>query len=77
MSNILHVLTLSCPDQPGIVSRVTGLLFEAGGNIREAAQFEDEETGNFFMRVLFTLAADRLDVLAEHFSALTNDHGMT
>ena len=77
MSNILHVLTLSCPDQPGIVSRVTGLLFEAGGNIREAAQFEDEETGNFFMRVLFTLAADRLDVLAEHFGALADGHGMT
>ena len=41
MSGILHVLTLSCPDRPGIVSRVTGELFEAGGNIREAIHFED------------------------------------
>jgi formyltetrahydrofolate deformylase len=77
MSDILHVLTLSCPDQPGIVSRVTGLLFDAGGNIREAAQFEDEETGNFFMRVLFTLAEDRLSTLSGQFGSFAETHGMT
>ena len=77
MSDILHVLTLSCPDQPGIVSRVTGLLFDAGGNIREAAQFEDEETGNFFMRVLFTLAEDRLPTLSGQFGSFAETHGMT
>ena len=76
MSDILHVLTLSCPDQPGIVSRVTGLLFDAGGNIREAAQFEDEETGNFFMRVVFTLAEDHLSALSERFGNFADAHGM-
>jgi formyltetrahydrofolate deformylase len=77
MSDILHVLTLSCPDQPGIVSRVTGLLFEVGGNIREAAQFEDGETGTFFMRVLFILAEDRLHALSDRFGGLADGHGMT
>ncbi|KQX22625.1 MULTISPECIES: formyltetrahydrofolate deformylase [unclassified Sphingomonas] len=77
MSDILHVLTLSCPDQPGIVSRVTGLLFDAGGNIREAAQFEDGETGNFFMRVLFTLTEDRGAALIESFGTLADAHDMT
>ncbi|OYX91006.1 MAG: formyltetrahydrofolate deformylase, partial [Novosphingobium sp. 35-62-5] len=46
------ILTLSCEDKPGIVARVTGNLFEAGGNIREAQQFDDPLSGNFFMRVV-------------------------
>ncbi|MER8703147.1 formyltetrahydrofolate deformylase [Mesorhizobium sp. M1273] len=47
------VLTLSCPDQPGIVSTVSGLLYHAGCNILDAQQFDDTETGQFFMRVVF------------------------
>ncbi|TIT52693.1 MAG: formyltetrahydrofolate deformylase [Mesorhizobium sp.] len=47
------ILTLSCPDQPGIVSAVSGLLFQSGCNILDAQQFDDVETGRFFMRVLF------------------------
>lgn len=74
VSGIPHILTLSCPDQPGIVSRVTGVLFEAGGNIREAAQFEDAETGRFFMRVLFTLPEEALLPLTGRFGAVA-DHG--
>jgi formyltetrahydrofolate deformylase len=50
-------LTLSCPDRPGIVSHVTAQLYGIGGNIVEAAQFEDGETRQFFMRVVFTLPA--------------------
>lgn len=48
-----YILTLSCPDQPGIVHSVTGLLFQHGGNIEEAAQYNDAQTGLFFMRVQF------------------------
>ncbi|MCA8894600.1 MAG: formyltetrahydrofolate deformylase, partial [Amphiplicatus sp.] len=49
------ILTLSCDDRPGIVANVTGLLFENGANILEAQQFDDVETGRFFMRVVFDL----------------------
>ena len=49
------VLTFSCPDRTGIVHAVTGLLAEYGGNIVEAAQYNDQDTGRFFMRVQFTL----------------------
>jgi formyltetrahydrofolate deformylase len=49
----VHILTLSCVDQPGITARVTGYLFEMGGNIIEAQQFNDLEDGDFFMRVAF------------------------
>jgi formyltetrahydrofolate deformylase len=51
-----YILTLSCPDQPGIVHGVAGLLFQHGGNILEAAQYNDEQTGLFFMRVQFACA---------------------
>jgi formyltetrahydrofolate deformylase len=51
------ILALSCPDRPGIVAAVSTLLAEAGCNIRDAQQFDDLETGRFFMRVVF----DRLE----------------
>jgi formyltetrahydrofolate deformylase len=51
-----YILLLSCPDQRGIVHAVTGFLMDQGGNITEAAQFDDKATGLFFMRVQFDLA---------------------
>jgi formyltetrahydrofolate deformylase len=48
-----YILTLSCPDRPGIVHAVSGFLLEHGGNIEEAAQYNDHGTGLFFMRVRF------------------------
>ena len=48
------ILTLSCPDKPGIVHAVSGLLLQHGANIEEAAQHSDAQTGLFFMRVQFT-----------------------
>jgi formyltetrahydrofolate deformylase len=50
------VLSLSCRDQPGIVAAVARTLFEAGGNVVEAHQFNDTETDLFFMRVRFAMA---------------------
>ena len=47
------ILTLSCPDQPGIVARVAATLFERGANIIDAMQSDDAETDRFFMRVVF------------------------
>ncbi|WP_375246945.1 ACT domain-containing protein, partial [Qipengyuania pacifica] len=38
------VLTLSCADRPGITARVTSFLFERGGNILEAQQFNDRSS---------------------------------
>jgi formyltetrahydrofolate deformylase len=50
-----HVLTLNCANRPGIVAAVAGALFEAGGDIREAQQFDDTATNRFFMRVVFDM----------------------
>ncbi|MFZ0872399.1 MAG: formyltetrahydrofolate deformylase [Rhodanobacter sp.] len=47
------VLTLSCPDRPGIVAAVSGHFAARGDNILEAQQFGDTETRRFFMRLVF------------------------
>jgi formyltetrahydrofolate deformylase len=70
-----HILTLSCKDQPGIVSKISGLLFENGANIHEAQQFGDEETDRFFMRVVFD-HADGLGTLKQKFAAIADAHAM-
>jgi formyltetrahydrofolate deformylase len=68
------VLSLSCPDGPGIVHAVTGVLADHGGNITESQQFGDPDTGLFFMRVEVTSPAPREEIasalrpLAERFS---------
>ncbi len=45
------VLTLSCPDRPGIVHAVAAYLHEAGCNVLDSQQFGDRIAGRFFMRV--------------------------
>jgi len=54
--NPAYILTLSCPDRLGLVHAVSGFLAERGGNIEEAAQYNDLDTGLFFMRVQFACA---------------------
>lgn len=48
------ILTLWCDDRPGIVASVAGTIFEMGGNITAARQFEDVTSGRFFSRIEFT-----------------------
>ncbi len=50
-----YILTLSCPDRPGIAAAVTGFLARYGGFIVESAQFGDYATDRFFMRCGFNL----------------------
>lgn len=59
-----YVLTLSCDDRPGLVASVATSIFNAGGNITEAQQFNDAETGRFFMRVTFAAATGEEDTRA-------------
>jgi len=73
-----YVLTLSCPDRPGIVSAVSTFLAHNGQNILDAQQFDDIETGKFFMRVVFTAAdlAVELGALQTGFAAIAERFGM-
>lgn len=57
--NKSYILTITCDDQPGIVSAVTTGLYKASGNIIEAQQFNDPVTERFFMRVVFRLSDEK------------------
>jgi formyltetrahydrofolate deformylase len=73
-----HILTLSCPDRPGIVYRVAETLFARGCNIVDSAQFSDPGSGLFFMRVIF--AAERAGMLEELrgvFAPVADEYSMT
>ena len=48
-----HVLTLTCPDRPGIVASIAQGLLELDANIVESAQFGDGPTATFCMRTRF------------------------
>ena len=74
--NHTYVLTLSCPDRPGIVHAVSGFLLEHGGNIEEAAQYNDHGTGLFFMRVQFTCGQLTQDDLRAHLQLFAEPFGM-
>jgi formyltetrahydrofolate deformylase len=69
------VLTLSCPDRPGIVHAVAGLLAEHGGNITESQQFGDPLSGLFFMRVQVTASTPR-DELESAFAPVADAFAM-
>ncbi|MEA2932966.1 MAG: formyltetrahydrofolate deformylase [Actinomycetota bacterium] len=60
----VHVLTLVCPDRPGIVASISQGLVELDANILENAQFGDQPTGMFCMRTRFETpveASDRIE----------------
>lgn len=50
------ILTLACPNRPGIVAGISTRLFELGANIADAQQYDDAEQDRFFMRVVFDIA---------------------
>ncbi len=70
------VLTLSCPDRAGIVAAVSNHLAAQGGNIIEAQQFGDAETGRFFMRLVFEDTERSLDALSSAFDAFARQFAM-
>jgi len=58
MSTENYYLTITCPNRPGIVAAVSTYIFELGGDIEEAQQFDDKASKRFFMRVSFSCPAN-------------------
>jgi formyltetrahydrofolate deformylase len=71
-----YILTLSCPDRTGIVHAVSGFLLDRGGNIEEAAQYNDHGTGLFFMRVRFACDSHNPEALSAELRELGQRFGM-
>ena len=75
MSDV-QILTLSCRDRPGITARVTSYLFEKGGNVLEAQQFNDLEGGDFFLRVAFDPGPADPEAVRAGFADLAAEYAM-
>ncbi|WP_030828499.1 formyltetrahydrofolate deformylase [Streptomyces hygroscopicus] len=72
-----YVLTLSCPDEPGIVHAVSSYLFMTSCNIEDSQQFGDRDTGLFFMRVAFRAVSPvKVEDLRASFAAVGDSFQM-
>jgi len=70
-----YILKLSCPDGPGIVHAVTGVLVATGSNILSSAQYGDADHQRFFMRIAFQ-SPTALDALRDAFAPLASERHM-
>jgi formyltetrahydrofolate deformylase len=72
-----YVLTVDCPDGPGLIHAVSGFLYERSGNILELQQYENHREGRFFQRIEFEVLGDAPpERLREEFAALAQRYGM-
>jgi formyltetrahydrofolate deformylase len=72
-----YCLTVTCVSRRGIVAAISTFLADHGCNITDSSQFDDQETGQFFMRVSF--APEEGAVLAEltaAFASVAETYGM-
>jgi formyltetrahydrofolate deformylase len=71
------VLTIACPDRPGIVHAVTGWLLQHDGNIMESQQFDDVRENRFFMRIDFEVSSPvSADDLRSSFASVAGEFDM-
>ncbi|SDX26773.1 formyltetrahydrofolate deformylase [Arthrobacter sp. yr096] len=77
-TTVEHVLTLDCPEGPGIVHAVSGFLLNHGCDIIDNKQFGDRAEGHFFMRVHFASDGDEstVEALREAFAPVGEKYGM-
>lgn len=72
-----YTLTVTCESRRGIVAAISGFLAENGCNITDSAQFDDSETGHFFMRTSISSEEGRdLETLRSGFASIANRLGM-
>jgi formyltetrahydrofolate deformylase len=71
-----YVLTLTCPESPGIVFAVSRFVMEHGGNISASHQFDDRLTDTFFMRVQFRVDGTDVDQLRQDFTTVAGQFAM-
>jgi formyltetrahydrofolate deformylase len=75
-----YSLLLVCPDRKGIVAAVATFLAERDASIFEAKQFNDQLTGRFYMRAVFSAAGAKfpsIDTMRTQFEALARQYEMT
>lgn len=72
-----YVLTVTCKTTRGVVAAISGFLAGSGCNIIDSSQFDDLETGKFFMRISF-ISEEGMErsALADGFAQVAETFGM-
>jgi formyltetrahydrofolate deformylase len=70
------VLTLSCPDRPGIVHAVSGFFAARDANILDSQQYASPRTSTFFLRMHVDAPGDE-ESLRREFAAVGEPFAMT
>lgn len=65
-----HILLIDCPDETGLVHRITGALYRQGANIVSNNEFVDRDANHFFMRTEFSGDVDAAGLVEELRAAL-------
>jgi formyltetrahydrofolate deformylase len=65
-------LLIDCPDQKGLIARVSNLLYMRGANIIHADQHQDHDAALFFMRVEWDLEGFDLEAFRNDFQTLAS-----
>ncbi|PRX20187.1 formyltetrahydrofolate deformylase [Paraburkholderia sp. BL18I3N2] len=78
-SSVQYLFTFRCPDRLGILSKVSGLLFEQGAFVTESFHYGDPQTGTFFARMVFNdqLLKSSIDHLNDALTELASDLDMS
>ena len=72
-----YVVTVQCPDRPGIVHAFAHGLLDAGANILENAQFRDTITESFCLRTRFESPLADIDEVRRHLTPAADTFGAT
>lgn len=65
-----HILLINCPDQSGLVYKITGVLYQHNLNIISNGEFVERNWNHFFMRTEFSGALDQEKLLHDLYDAL-------
>ena len=72
-----HILTVTCQSTRGIVAAITGFLAEKGCYIVDSSQFDDLDTGMFFMRLTFvSQEGATIEEITSGFKPIEKQYGM-
>ena len=72
-----YVLTVTCRSTRGIVAAITGFLAEKGCYIVDSSQFDDLDTGMFFMRLTFvSQEGATIEEITSGFKPIEKQYGM-
>jgi formyltetrahydrofolate deformylase len=78
-NNSIAIILWSCPDQKGLVARITQFIFEHGGNILDLDEHVDAQEQRFFLRIAWTISNinDGEEELKKKFAPLAQEFHAT